>query len=53
VDQAWAFVAAVLFAGRELAGFGTGESVVARTLRPRVLSMERCGCDAWYKLAFS
>jgi diaminohydroxyphosphoribosylaminopyrimidine deaminase/5-amino-6-(5-phosphoribosylamino)uracil reductase len=53
VDQAWAFVAAAVFAGRELVGLGCGDAVVTRTLRPRVMSVERCGCDAWFKLAFS
>lgn len=52
-DVAWVFVAAKVFAGSGLAGFGSGDAVVARTLRPRVVGVERCGCDAWFKLAFS
>jgi diaminohydroxyphosphoribosylaminopyrimidine deaminase/5-amino-6-(5-phosphoribosylamino)uracil reductase len=52
-DQAWVFVAAAIFAGSGLAGFGSGDAVLARTLRPRVVGVERCGCDAWFKLAFS
>jgi diaminohydroxyphosphoribosylaminopyrimidine deaminase / 5-amino-6-(5-phosphoribosylamino)uracil reductase len=53
VDQAWVFVAAALFAGGGLAGLGSGDALLARTLRPRVTSVERCGCDAWFKLAFT
>lgn len=53
VDQAWVFVAAALFAGSDLAGLGCGDALLARTLRPRVTSVERCGCDAWFKLSFS
>jgi diaminohydroxyphosphoribosylaminopyrimidine deaminase/5-amino-6-(5-phosphoribosylamino)uracil reductase len=53
VDRAWAFVAAAVFAGCERVGFGGGDAVVTRTLRPRVMSVERCGCDAWFKLDFS
>jgi diaminohydroxyphosphoribosylaminopyrimidine deaminase/5-amino-6-(5-phosphoribosylamino)uracil reductase len=53
VDQAWVFIAAALQSGSGLPGLASGEAVLARTIRPRVVSVERCGCDAWFKLSFS
>ena len=52
VDRAWVFVAPVLFGATAGEGpaLGRGLEVAAR---PRVDQVERCGCDAWFKLSWS
>jgi len=55
VDRAWVFVAPVVHggAGGAAPALGAGGAMLAGTMRPEVESVERSGCDAWFKLCWS
>jgi diaminohydroxyphosphoribosylaminopyrimidine deaminase/5-amino-6-(5-phosphoribosylamino)uracil reductase len=50
VDHAWVFVAAKASAGAAVR-LATGDARLDADFRPRVLDVQRCGDDAWFKLA--